>query len=140
MHSTTLSDHPATSKMLKTEMNYKQRQLSERGEYERAVAAEAEAAQHEKNANAESTEYRNVIFFMTLGYFTAHSVVYKYYYPEDVRFSYEPDRGYADDVEKRREVLQTVDELVGFSVLESVFSKPKSKYKESLLQPSSLTQ
>lgn len=133
MRSNTLSEHPMTHKAQQTELNYKQRKLTERGEWERAAAAELEAASREQEGRGHETrEYRNVVLCMVAGYLTAHSVVYKYYYPDDVRFSYEPDRGYTEDVERRRQVLQSVDELVGFSVLDSVYVKSKNAFKVPL--------
>lgn len=136
MRSNTLSEHPMTHKAQQNELGYKQRKLTERGEFEKAAAAEIEAATREQDGKSghETKEYRNVVLCMVAGYLTAHSVVYKYYYPDDVRFSYEPDRGYTEDVERRRRVLQTVDELVGFSVLDGVYVKSRAQHKLPLVE------
>lgn len=135
MQSNTLSDHPVTHRAAQNELSFKQRKLVERGEYDKAAAveAEADAREREGKSGSEAKEYRNVLIVAAAGYVTAHAVVYKYYYPEDVPFSYQPDRGYSEDIEARREIMQQVDELVGLSVLDSVFSKTKAKFKTPLV-------
>ena len=137
MQSNTLSDHPVTHRAAQNELSFKQRKLIERGEYEKAAAVEAESDRREQDgkSGSEAKEYRNVLIVAAAGYVTAHAVVYKYYYPEDVPFSYQPDRGYSEDIAARREVMQQVDELVGLSVLDAVFSKSKAKHK-TLVEPS----
>lgn len=136
MQSNTLSDHPVTHRAAQNELSFKQRKLMERGEFEKAAAveAEADAREQEGKSGGEAKEYRNVLMVAAAGYVTAHAVVYKYYYPEDVPFSYQPDRGYSEDIAARREVMQHVDELVGLSVLDAVFSKAKAKHKTPLTE------
>lgn len=134
MHSNSLSEHPVTHRHAQNELSYKLRKLTERGEYEKAAVAELEAATREKEGRggSEALEYRNVVIFMVLGYLTAHSVVYRWYYPDDVRFSYQPDLGYTENVEERRAVLMRVDELVGFNVLDGVYNARRDKFRTPL--------
>jgi hypothetical protein len=135
MHSNSLTESPVTHRATQNELSYKLRKLTERGEYEKAAVAEVEAATRDKDGRggSETVEYRNIMIVMVLGYLTAHSVVYRWYYPDDVRFSYQPDVGYTEDVEGRREVLKRVDELVGFKVLDGVYDKRRDRYRTSLL-------
>jgi hypothetical protein len=131
MHSNTLTDHPLTHRSSRDELAYRKRKLTERGQYEQAAKAEEEAAQRDRTgrAGAETKEYYWAILCAVLGYLTAHAVVFNYYYPDDLRPNYSPDRGYSDDVAARREELEAVDEMVGLSVLESVYSKRKAAVK-----------
>lgn len=135
MHSNSLSDHPVTHRANQNELSFKLRKLTERGEYEKAAVTEVEAATRdaEGRSGSETLEYRNILIFVVLGYLTAHSVVYRWYYPDDVRFSYQPDVGYTEDVEERREVLKRVDELVGFKVLDGVYDKRRDRFRATLL-------
>ncbi|KEG15420.1 hypothetical protein DQ04_00081190 [Trypanosoma grayi] len=135
MHSNTLTDHPLTHRTSRDELAYRKRKLTERGNYEQAAKAEEEAERRdsEGRAGAETREYYSAIGFVVLGYLTAHGVVFKKYYPDDLRPNYSPDRGYSDDVAARRQDLEAVDELVGLAVLESVYSKRKATMKSHLL-------
>lgn len=134
MHSNTLTDHPITHRTSRDELTYRQRKLTERGMYEQAALAEEEAVQrdHEGKSGAETHEYYWVIACAVLGYLVAHAVVFNYYYPDDLRVSYSPDRGYSDDVAARQENLAAIDELVGVTVMESIFSKRKLILKRKL--------
>ncbi|KAL7704116.1 hypothetical protein N2W54_007977 [Lotmaria passim] len=131
MHSNTLTDHPLTHRSSRDELAYRKRKLTERGQYEQAAKAEEEAAQRDREgkAGAETKEYYWAILCAVLGYLTAHALVFNHYYPDDLRPNYSPDRGYSDDVAARREALEAVDEMVGLSVLESVYSKRKAALK-----------
>lgn len=134
MHSNTLTDHPLTHRSSRDELAYRKRKLTERGQYEQAAKAEEEAEQRDRTgkAGAETKEYYWAILSAVLGYLTAHAVVFNYYYPDDLRPNYSPDRGYSDDVAARREQLEAVDEMVGLSVLESIYSKRKAAAKRRL--------
>ncbi|KAG5506720.1 hypothetical protein GH5_05933 [Leishmania sp. Ghana 2012 LV757] len=134
MHSNTLTDHPLTHRSSCDELAYRKRKLTERGQYEQAARAEEEAAQRDREgkAGAETKEYYWAILCAVLGYLVAHALVFNYYYPNDLRPNYSPDRGYSDDVAARREELEAVDEMVGLSVLESVYSKRKAAAKRRL--------
>lgn len=134
MHSNTLTDHPLTHRSSRDELAYRKRKLTERGQYEQAAKAEEEATQRDREgkAGAETKEYYWAILCAVLGYLSAHAVVFSYYYPDDLRPNYSPDRGYSDDVAARREQLQAVDEMVGLSVLESIYSKRKAAVKRRL--------
>ena len=131
MHSNTLTDHPLTHRSSRDELAYRKRKLTERGQYEQAAKAEEEAAQRDREgkAGAETKEYYWAILCAVLGYLTAHALVFNHYYPDDLRPNYSPVRGYSDDVAARREALEAVDEMVGLSVLESVYSKRKAALK-----------
>ncbi|KPA75404.1 putative mitochondrial hypothetical protein [Leptomonas pyrrhocoris] len=131
MHSNTLTDHPLTHRSSRDELAYRKRKLTERGQYEQAANAEEEAARRDRSgkAGAETKEYYWAISCAVLGYLTAHAVVFNYYYPDDLRPNYSPDRGYSDEVAARREQLEAVDEMVGLSVLEGVYSKQKAVVK-----------
>ncbi|KPI85507.1 hypothetical protein ABL78_5427 [Leptomonas seymouri] len=131
MHSNTLSDHPLTHRSSRDELAYRKRKLTERGQYDQAAKAEEEAAQRDRagKAGAETKEYYWAILCAVVGYLTAHAVVFNYYYPDDLRPNYSPDRGYSDDVAARRAELEAVDEMVGLSVLESIYSKNKAAVK-----------
>lgn len=135
MHSNTLTENPATHRATQNELSYRLRKLTERGEYEKAAEAEVEAATRDKEGRGgnATAEYRNIMIVMVMGYLTAHSVVYRWYYPDDVRFSYQPDVGYTEDVEERREVLRRMDELVGFNVLDGVYDKRRDRFRATLL-------
>ncbi|KAK7202207.1 transmembrane protein [Novymonas esmeraldas] len=134
MHSNTLTDHPLTHRSSRDELAYRKRKLTERGQYEQAAKAEEEATQRDREGRAgtETKEYYWAMGCAVLGYLAAHSLVFNYYYPDDLRPTYSPDRGYSDDVAARREELEAVDELVGLSVLESVYSKRKAVVKRRL--------
>lgn len=134
MHSNTLTDHPLTHRAGRDELAYRKRKLTERGQYEQAAEAEEEAAQRDKEgrAGAETSEYYWAIACAVIGYLTAHALVFSYYYPDDLRPNYSPDRGYSDDVAARREELQAVDEMVGIMVLESIYSKRKELVKRKM--------
>ncbi|KAG5506391.1 hypothetical protein JKF63_05894 [Porcisia hertigi] len=134
MHSNTLTDHPLTHRSSRDELAYRKRKLTERGQYEQAARAEEEAAQRDREgkAGSETREYYWAIFCAVLGYLAAHSLVFSYYYPEDLRPNYSPDRGYSDSLAARREELEAIDEMVGLSVLESVYSKRKAAVKRRL--------
>ncbi|ORC89068.1 uncharacterized protein TM35_000142790 [Trypanosoma theileri] len=134
MHSNTLTDHPLTHRTSRDELAYRKRKLTERGNYEQAAKAEEEAERRdvEGRAGAETREYYSAICFVVLGYLTAHAVVFNKFYPDDLRPNYSPDRGYSDDVAARRQDLEAVDELVGLSVLEGVFSKQKAFIKRQM--------
>ncbi|GET88081.1 hypothetical protein, conserved [Leishmania tarentolae] len=134
MHSNTLTDHPLTHRSSRDELAYRKRKLTERGQYEQAAKAEEEATQRDREgkAGAETKEYYWAILCAVLGYLAAHALVFNYYYPDDLRPNYSPDRGYFDDVAARREELEAVDEMVGLSVLESIYSKRKAAVKRRL--------
>lgn len=133
MHSGTLSDHPITLKVAKDELDYRQRKLIEKGDYESAADAEIEAEERNLRADRsgikETNEYRWVLFFVAAGYFTAHLVVYKYFYPDEMRLPYDPQRGYIDAIERKKVELESLDEMVGGSVLQSVFDSKKALLK-----------
>lgn len=133
MHSNTLTEHPVTHRTSRDELAYRKRKLTERGQYEQAAKAEEEAEQRDRagKAGAETREYYWAIVCAILGYLCAHGVVFSYYYPDDIRPNYMPDRGYSDDVSARNEQLEAVDELVGLMVLESVYSKRKAATKNN---------
>ncbi|EPY28817.1 hypothetical protein STCU_01565 [Strigomonas culicis] len=134
MHSNTLTDHPMTHRTSRDELAYRRRKLTERGQYAQAAQAEEDALKRDREgkAGAETKEYYWAIGCAVLGYLVAHAVVFNYYYPDDIRVNYSPDRGYSDDVSARRENLQAVDELVGLTVLESIYSKRKAAIKHGL--------
>lgn len=134
MHSNTLTEHPLTHRTSRDELAYHKRKLTERGQYEQAAKAEEEALLRDKQgkAGAETREYYWAIACAVLGYLMAHAVVFNYYYPDDLRPLYSPDRGYSDDVAARRDELEAVDELVGLTVLESIYSKKKAIIKNTI--------
>ncbi|CAJ16002.1 hypothetical protein, conserved [Trypanosoma brucei gambiense DAL972] len=134
MHSNTLSDHPLTHRARRNELAYRKRRLTERGNYEQAAEAEAEAERRDREGRggAETREYYSAICFVVLGYLTAHGVVFKRFYPQDLQLNYSPDRGYSDEVAARRKELAAINEMVGVSVLESVYSKEKAKIKSEI--------
>lgn len=134
MHSNTLSDHPMTHRTSREELAYRQRKLTERGQYEQAAKAEEDALTRDREgrAGAETKEYYWAIACAVLGYLVAHAVVFKYYYPDDIRPNYSPDRGYSDAVAARRENLEAVDTMVGLSVLESVYDRKKAGIKSKM--------
>lgn len=134
MHSNTLTDNPLTHRTTRDELAYRRRKLTERGQYERAAVVEEEAQQRDREgkAGAETHEYYSAIVCAVLGYLLAHAVVFRYYYPEDLRPLYAPDQGYTNDVAARRAELEAVDEFIGVSVLESVYSARKDALKRKL--------
>lgn len=134
MHSNTLTEHPITHRTSRDELAYRKRKLVERGQYEQAAKVEEEADRRDREgkAGAETREYYWAIGCAVLGYLVAHALVFNYYYPDDIRPSYLPDRGYSDDVAARAEKLEAVDELVGLTVLESVYSKRKAALKRKV--------
>nr|CCC89276.1 conserved hypothetical protein [Trypanosoma congolense IL3000] len=134
MHSNTLTDHPLTHRTQRDELSYRKRKLTERGNYEKAAEAEAEAEHRDKTGRggAETREYYSALFFLVFGYLTAHSVVFRRYYPDDLQMNYAPDRGYSDEVAVRRKELTAVNEMVGVSVLESIYSKQKGVIKKRM--------
>ncbi|RNF03861.1 hypothetical protein TraAM80_05515 [Trypanosoma rangeli] len=134
MHSNTLTDHPLTHRTSRDELAYRKRKLTERGNYEQAAKAEEEAEHRdsEGRAGAETREYYSAICVVVIGYLTAHSVVFKRFYPDDLRPYYSPDRGYSDDVAARRQALEAVDERIGLNVMESIYSKHKENIKRQL--------
>ncbi|EAN96946.1 putative transmembrane protein [Trypanosoma cruzi] len=134
MHSNSLTDHPLTHRTSRDELAYRKRKLTERGNYEQAAKAEEEAERRdtEGRAGAETREYYSAICFVVLGYLTAHGVVFKRFYPDDLRPYYSPDRGYSDDVAARRQDLEAVDELIGMNVMESLYSKRKEVFKSQM--------
>lgn len=132
MHSGTLSDHPITLKVAKDELDYRQRKLIERGDYEGAADSEIEGEKQNfigRDGIKETGEYRWVLFFVAAGYFTAHLTVYNYYYPDDMRLSYDPQRGYIDAIERKKADLESLDELVGAAVLHDVFDPKRAALK-----------
>jgi hypothetical protein len=76
-------------------------------------------------------EHRMCMFAMFCGFWTAHTVVYRYFYKEDVRLSYRLEHGFTQDLLKRREVLAGLDEFVGESVMGFIVDPKKQKYKLS---------
>ncbi|CAD2215300.1 hypothetical protein AGDE_01282 [Angomonas deanei] len=134
MHSNTLTDNPVTHRTTRDELGYRKRKLTERGQYEKAALAEEDVQKRDKEgkSGAETYEYYWAIACAVVGYLVAHAVVFNYYYPDDIRLNYSPDRGYSDDVAARKVDLQAVDEFVGLNVLESVYSKRKEAMKQRM--------
>eukprot|EP00758_Cryptobia_borreli_P012763 Tbor_TRINITY_DN5773_c1_g1::TRINITY_DN5773_c1_g1_i1::g.20520::m.20520 len=142
MRSGTLSDHPVTLKVARDEISYRRRKLVERGDYE--SAAEEDVARetieqgntkrdngktHDANSN-DINEYRYIISALAAGYITAHFVVYRWYYPEDMRLSYDPKRGYIDDIENKNRDLEVMDAMIQKRVLEAVYDAGRANAKD----------
>ena len=132
MHSDTLSDHPVTMKQARDELAYKQRKLVERGQYEKAVDVEEQLESNDSagKSGAEANEYKWVIFFLMLGYVTAHFTVFNYYYPEDMRLPYDPKKGYIEDIQRKEDSLQKLDSLVQSKVMEYTFNTKRAAAKD----------
>ena len=132
MHSDTLSDHPVTMKMARDELSYKQRKLVERGQFEKAVDVEEKLESNDAagKSGSEANEYRWVIFFLMLGYITAHFAVFNYYYPGDMRLSYDPKKGYIEDIQRKEETLMQLDTLIQNKVLHYTFGTKRAAAKD----------
>ena len=105
-------------------------QQQEQRQGEAAVREQAsEEDELSANASVVFTEYRLCIFFLTLGFITAHVIVYRIYYPEDVRLPYQLDTGFAPDLLRRKDELADLDEFVGLRVMNVIVDPKRSALK-----------
>lgn len=94
--------------------------------------AEADAlAEEGARASVMLFEHRLCAFAMLVGFLLGHAVVYKRYYPEDVRLEYKLDQGFTKDLLRRREELADLDEFVGLRVMGNVVDAKRAKFKQA---------
>jgi hypothetical protein len=96
---------------------------------EEEILKEAEREEALAKTSIEVFEYRVCMGSLGLGFFAAHMLVYRYFYPEDVRLPYRLDQGFTQDLLRRKEVLADVDEFIGLRVMSNVVDEKKRQLK-----------